>query len=152
MKKCNYCGGEYPDDLATCPADQHELVDWTPSSDVPDHPAPWLSIAVISVWLLTNFLLLVLLDPLASLLLCYVIAAWAAVDCRKIQLRGSRLLGLQFKPVVVFAVCAFFCIPFGFVWYWVMRQRVLASPLDQDGDLTIPEPSPVHTSNAPGDD
>ena len=25
MKSCPYCGGRYPDDVAVCPADQHEL-------------------------------------------------------------------------------------------------------------------------------
>jgi hypothetical protein len=66
-------------------------------------------------------------------------AVWAAIDSSRLQPRGSRLLGIAFKPVVVFAACAFFLWGFGFIWYLVMRHRVKTAPVDlkREGATTV---------------
>jgi predicted membrane protein len=81
------------------------------------------------LWLAVNFLLVGLFNIGASLLFGLLTALWAAIDCSKMQSRGSRVLGIAFKPVVVFAVCAFFLWGFGFIWYLVMRHRVKTAPI-----------------------
>jgi len=40
------------------------------------------------------------------------------------------VLGIAFKPFVVFAVVAFLLWGFGFIWYLLMRQRVKAAPVE----------------------
>ncbi len=135
MKKCPWCSKEYPDGATECSVDRQELVPFTRQPAETAHVRPdrtWLpQIAVPTVlWLVTSILLAGLFTPGASMLFGLATAWWAAVDCSKLQYRGSRVLGIAFKPVVVFAVCAFFLWGLGFVWYLVMRHRVKNAPLD----------------------
>lgn len=136
MKKCSYCGAEYPNEAVTCAVDHQQLVDWMPSSDEPDGIlAARLKrqfVLLAASGLAASVLLFVFLGPAANMVLGFIIAVWAANDCSKIQLRGCRVLGFAFKPVVVFAVCAFFFFPLGFLWYLWMRLRVMTSPLDSN--------------------
>jgi len=64
-------------------------------------------------------------------------AFWATMDCRKFGSRGSRVLAIAFKPVVVFAVCAFFLGGFGFIWYLIMRHRIRSAPVDSVGEEAV---------------
>lgn len=82
------------------------------------------------VWLIVNFLLVGYFGVGASLLFGLLTASWAAIDCSKLQPGGSRVLGIAFKPVVVFAAVAFFLWGFGFIWYLVVRHRVKTAPID----------------------
>ena len=82
------------------------------------------------LWLIINFLLIGLSSGGASFVFGLFTALWAAIDSAKLQSRGSRILGIAFKPVVVFAAVAFFLWGFGFIWYLVMRYRVKSAPLD----------------------
>lgn len=82
------------------------------------------------VWLIMNFLLIGLFTVGVSFLFGLLTALWAAIDCSRFRSRGSRVLGIAFKPVVVFAVVAFFLWGFGFIWYLVMRHRVKTAPID----------------------
>jgi hypothetical protein len=64
----------------------------------------------------------------ASAQTCLATAIWAAFDSAKFKNHGRRVLGIAFKPVVVFAVCAFFLWGFGFIWYLIQRHRVKSTP------------------------
>jgi hypothetical protein len=75
-------------------------------------------------WLIVNFLFAAWVDAAAHWLISIPLASWAAVDCAKIQTHGSRVLGIAFKPVVVFAVVALLFWGLGFIWYLVLRHRV----------------------------
>ena len=138
MKRCTYCGREHPDEAAICSLDQQPLELATSSPNAPDAPSSsesskgWPPQVVIPtvVWLMVNFLLVGLFSVGASFLFGLLTALWAAIDCSKLQSRGSQVLGIAFKPVVVFAAVAFFLWGFGFVWYLVMRQRVKSAPID----------------------
>ena len=92
------------------------------------------------LWLVVFFLLAGTYTFVASFLFGLATALWAAIDCSRLQDRGSRLLGLAFKPVVVFGVCTFFLWGLGFIWYLVMRHRVKTTPFsleNQDGRVSI---------------
>ena len=86
------------------------------------------------LWLFVNILLVGLFTVAASILFGLLTALWAAIDCSKMRSRGSRVLGIAFKPVVVFAVCAFFLWGFGIIWYLVMRHRVKTTPIDLESE------------------
>jgi hypothetical protein len=76
------------------------------------------------LWAFSMIFLLAAFGPASPYLLCLTCAVWAAMDCANLPPERSRVLGLAFKPVVVFGVCAFFLWGFGFLWYLVMRYRV----------------------------
>ncbi|MBI5387013.1 MAG: hypothetical protein HZA90_20255 [Verrucomicrobia bacterium] len=135
MKKCTWCGKEYADDAMICSLDQQTLVPCSESVAITSEKStgvdfPWHIVGFATAWLIANVLLFVFVHPAASLLFGLATALWAAIDCSQMQSHGSKVLGLAFKPVVVFAVCAFFLCGFGFIWYLVMRHRVRNAPRD----------------------
>jgi hypothetical protein len=141
MKRCTYCGREYPDDAIECSIDQQPLeVVFSLSTESilseSQSNKEWaLQIFVPSItWLVVNFLIVGLFNVAASFLFGLLTALLAAIDCSKMQPRGSRVLGIAFKPVVVFAVVAFFLWGFGFIWYVVMRYRVKTAPIDLESE------------------
>ena len=141
MKRCTYCGREHPDEAKVCSLDQRPLEFVTSPSGISESSESqsrkgWPPQVVVPavLWLLVNFLLAGLFTLGASFLFGLLTAFWAAIDCSKLQYRGSRVLGIAFKPVVVFAVVAFFLWGFGFVWYLVMRHRVRTSPIDLESE------------------
>ena len=103
----------------------------TPASSESQPSNGWPPQVVIpaALWLVVNFLLVGLFTVGASFLFGLLTALWATIDCSKLQSRGSHTLGIAFKPVVVFAVVAFFLWGFGFIWYLVMRHRVKTAPI-----------------------
>src|SRR5688500_7181097 len=111
MKRCTYCGRDHPDEATVCSLDQHPLEPVASLPDTPGSPssgssknwAPQVIVPAV-VWLIVNFVLIGLFDVGASFLFGLLTASWAAIDCSKFQPRGSRVLGIAFKPVVVFAV------------------------------------------------
>lgn len=134
MKRCAYCGREYPDEATRCALDQQPLELLVSAPKAPPAPSglhssngwpPQVVIAAV-LWLIVNFFLVGLLSVAASFLFGLLTALWAAIDCSKLQARGSRI---AFKPFVVFAVVAFLLWGFGFIWYLIMRHRVLTSPM-----------------------
>jgi hypothetical protein len=84
-----------------------------------------------ALWLAVFFFLGMMFTFAASSVFGLASAIWAAMDCMKLQSRGSRVLGLAFKPVVVFGVCVFFFWGFGFIWYLVMRHRIKTAPVEE---------------------
>jgi hypothetical protein len=166
MKKCTYCGKDYPDEAETCLLDQAPLVScYRGPSQAPAAAGDLLPrqvLAPTAVWVLSAFLLFYFLGPAGVLVLNLATAGWAAMDCAKLRTKGSRQLGIAFKPVVVFAVCAFFLFGFGFIWYLIMRYRVRSAgllapneqghgpvaeqrivPVTGSADLPIPNPDAV---------
>lgn len=139
MKTCTWCGKEYPDEATVCSLDQHPLTSSNPSPTAATEVQPssgWPPQVVVPavLWLVVNFLLVGLFTVGASFLFGLLTALWAAIDCSKLQSRGSRTLGIAFKPVVVFAVVAFFLWGFGFIWYLIMRHRVKTAPIDLESE------------------
>ena len=137
MKRCTYCGREHPDEATVCALDQQPLELVATSSGTPESPSSqsskgWPPQVVVPavLWLVVNFLLIGLFTVGASFLFGLLTALWAAIDCSRLQSRGSRVLGITFRPFVVFAVVAFFLWGFGFIWYLVMRDRVRTAPID----------------------
>lgn len=137
MKRCTYCGREHPDEATACSLDQHplELMDLPPGASAPtdsESSTGWPPQVVVPsvLWLVVNILLAVYFSVEVSCLFGLLAAIWAAMDCSKFQSNGSRILGIAFKPVVVFATVAFFLWGFGFIWYLVMRNRVQTAPID----------------------
>lgn len=135
MKRCTYCGRQHPDEATVCAFDQQPLELVATSSGTPELPnsqssRAWPPQVVVpaAVWLVVNFLLIGLFTVGASFLLGLLTALWAAIDCSRLQSRGSRVLGIAFRPFVVFAVVAFFLWGIGFIWYLVIRHRVLTAP------------------------
>jgi hypothetical protein len=128
MKKCTYCGKEYPDEAVTCSLDQEPLVACKLTAlEAPRAADDLLTrqvLAPAAAWVSIAFLLYYFLGPAGLLFLHLVTAGWAAMDCSELRACGSRQLGIAFKPVVVFAVCAFFLFGLGFIWYLVLRHRV----------------------------
>jgi len=135
MKKCTYCGEQYSDDATICSRDQYPLTNFhpasvtTPESRV-DKSLPWQIVVPAAVWLAVNFLLGGFWGSGAVFMFGLATAFWAVIDCAKIQTRGSAVLGIAFKPVVVFAVCAYLFWGLGFIWYLVMRYRIKSTPVD----------------------
>jgi sterol desaturase/sphingolipid hydroxylase (fatty acid hydroxylase superfamily) len=121
-----------------CSVDQQPLESCTPSSTAtesqPSKTWPPQVVVPAVLWLVVNFLLVGLFTVGASFLFGLLTALWAAIDCSKLQSRGSRTLGIAFKPVVVFAVVAFFLWGFGFIWYLIMRHRVKTAPIDLESE------------------
>lgn len=120
-----------------CSLDKHALelvssLSSSPESSSAQSSTGWLLQVVVPavMWLIVNFLLISLFAVGASFLFGLLTALLAAIDCSKLQSRGSRVLGIAYKPVVVFAVVAFFLWGFGFIWYLVMRHRVKTAPVD----------------------
>jgi hypothetical protein len=136
MKRCTYCGREQPDNATVCSLDQQPLEFVVSPPDGSQSPAlqsgkgwpPQVVVPAIA-WLLVNFVLVGLFSLGASFVFSLLTALWAAIDCSKLS-RGSRVLGIAFKPVVVFAAVAFLLWGFGFIWYLVMRHRVKTAPID----------------------
>lgn len=135
MKRCTYCGREHPDEATKCELDQQPLESFVASpvpteSSSPSPNTDWPPQVVIPavIWLIVNFLLIGLLGISASFFFGLLTATWAAIDCSKLQSKGSRTLGIAFKPLVVFAAVAFFLWGFGFIWYLIMRNRVRTEP------------------------
>ena len=108
-----------PLELVTTSSDSPPSTGWPPQVVVP---------AIL--WLIVNFVLIGLFSVGASLLFGLLTASWAAIDSSKLQAKGSRILGIAFKPVVVLSAVAFFLWGFGFIWYLVMRNRVKSAPVD----------------------
>ena len=141
MKRCTYCGREHPDEATACSFDQQRLESITSPSGASEPPdsqpskgwPPQIVVPAVS-WLVVNFVLVGFHIIGASFLFGLLTALWAAVDCSKLQSKGSRVLGIAFKPVVVFAVVAFFLWGFGFIWYLVMRNRVKTAPIDLESE------------------
>ena len=77
-----------------------------------------------------NLVTMAIFSVAGVILLHLATACWATIDSVKIQNRGSQVLGIAFKPVVVFAVCAGFLWGLGFGWYLVLRHRVVTTPID----------------------
>ncbi len=137
MKRCTYCGREHPDAATLCSLDQQPLEFITSpsaaaesSNSQPGKGWPPQVVVPAVLWLVVNFLLVGLFTVGASFLFGLLTALWAAIDCSKLQSKGSRVLGIAFKPVVDFAAVAFFLWGFGFIWYLVMRHRVKTAPID----------------------
>ena len=148
MKRCTWCGREHPDDASVCSLDQQplELValpSALPESSSPQSGTGWPPQVVVPavVWLIVNFLLVGLFTVGASFLFGLLTALWAAIDCSKLQSRGSRALGIAFRPLVVFAVVAFFLWGFGFIWYLVLRHHVRTAPLDSVSENATAQPT-----------
>jgi hypothetical protein len=140
MKRCAWCGREYPDAAMECSLDQQPLESVDSASEPlasagSQSSASWQrQVAIPAVaWLIVNFVLIGRFTVAASFLLNLLLAIWAAMDCAKLQSRGTRALGIVFKPVVVLAVVPFFLGGFGFVWYLVMRYRVKTAPIELEG-------------------
>jgi hypothetical protein len=91
----------------------------------------WLLQVVVpaALWVIVYFLLAGLFTIIASVLFGLTTASWAAKDCSKMQIQGTRVLGIVFKPIVVFTVCAFLLWGFGIIWYLTMRQRIMSAPV-----------------------
>ena len=144
MKQCTWCGREHPDEATVCSLDQQPL-ELVASPSAPPGSSSLQSSTGLSqqvivpavVWLIINFLLAALFSLGASFMFGLLTALWAAIDCSKLRSRGSRVLGIAFKPVVVFAVVVFFLWGFGFIWYLVMRRRVKAAPIDLETESKI---------------
>lgn len=134
MKKCPYCGKEYSDDVMACLVDQQSLGEYErdPQPDAATaNDITWRIHVLLPavLWLAVNFALLFSLGLFANMIFNLVTATWASVDCSKMQSHGSKVLGIAFKPVVVFALCAFLMWGFGFIWYLVLRRTVKDAPV-----------------------
>jgi len=124
-----------------CPFDQHRL-ETSGSSDGLSEPlecraSRWFPPEVllqIAAWLVTNLVFGIVFSVAGILLVQVACSCWAAYDCAKIQTRGTRVLGIVFKPVVAFGVCAFLLWGLGFAWYLVMRHRVRSEPVELPGE------------------
>ncbi|MFO1513368.1 MAG: hypothetical protein U1F83_10720 [Verrucomicrobiota bacterium] len=148
MKRCTYCGKGHPDEATVCSLDQQplELITspstTTKSSDLqPSKGWPPQIVVPAVLWLVVNFLLVGLFTFGASFLFGLLTALWAAIDCSRLRSKGSRVLGIAFKPFVVFAVVAFFLWGFGFIWYLVMRNRVKTAPIDLERENATARPT-----------
>src|SRR5437868_4246307 len=103
MKRCIYCGTEHPDEATACSLDQQPLeLATSPSaaSETPDSQPrkgwpPQIVVPAI-LWLVVNCLLAGFFTVGAIFLFGLLTALWAAVDCSKLQSRGSRALGIAF--------------------------------------------------------
>src|ERR1035437_1795506 len=151
MNECASCGKDYPDHAKGCPLIQESSVcsalpPTTGRGVLPDkawreRDKAWRRQVLVPavLWLVAFCFLAVAFTVAASFMLGLVTAVWAAIDSSRLQPRGSRLLGIAFKPVVVFAACAFFLWGFGFIWYLVMRHRVKTAPVDlkREGATTV---------------
>jgi hypothetical protein len=136
MKRCTFCGREEPDEARFCSVDRQPLESVaSPSTEVEAFRAQSDSSFLLqvifpgTVWLVVYFSLAGLYTILAGYLLQLSAALWAAKDCSKFHPRGSRVLGLAFKPVVVFGIVGLMFSGLGFIWYLVMRRRIKTSPL-----------------------
>ena len=136
MKKCTYCGSEYPDEVFVCPVDTHPLQAWNEQErqEVQVEAAknrPWLNEVLLpaALWLVVNFTLVFWFGPVSWLVFNLLTGWWAAMDCSKLRSHGSRTLRIAFKPIVAFALCAFLMWGFGFIWYLVLRRTVKDAPV-----------------------
>jgi hypothetical protein len=137
MKRCVYCGKECPDSVDECPFDQQRLESSEFSDELigsPEAQDPgWFPSEVllqIALWLAANLVMAVVIPVAGVFLVNLATACWAAIDCSKMQTRGSRVLGMPFKPVVVFTTCTCLLWGLGFAWYLVMRYRVKTAPME----------------------
>lgn len=147
MKQCTWCGTEHPDEATVCSLDQQPLKFVAtpastpePVSSPPSNGWPQQVVIPAAAWLIVNFLLISQLTFGASFLFGLLTASWAAIDCARLQSKGSRTLGITFTPFVAFAVVAFLLWGFGFIWYLVMRHRVMTAPNDSPSEKTTKEP------------
>lgn len=129
-----------------CPLDQHPLESITQSNSAmpgSNFDKGWpLKVVIPAVaWLIANWLLISLFGTKAIFLFGLLTALWAAIDCSRLRAKGSRKLGIAFKPLVVFAVVAFFLWGFGFIWYLIMRNRVMTAPVDLQSQNASPPPA-----------
>jgi hypothetical protein len=134
MKQCTWCGKDYPDDASVCAIDGQPLATRkSPEAAAAEKEAskPWPRQVVMPavLWLAINILLIVWPGFGVNLLFNLATAIWAAFDSAQFKNHGRRVLGIAFKPVVVFAVCAFFLWGFGFIWYLIQRHRVKTTPV-----------------------
>src|SRR4051812_32802608 len=150
MKRCTYCGREYPDNATACSLDQQPLDLITspsgpsePSDSKPTQGCPPQVLVPAVIWLVANFLLVGFFTVAASLVFGLLTALWAAIDCSRLRSKGSRVLGIAFKPFVVFAVVACCLWGFGFIWYLVMRQRVKTAPIDLESENAAAQPTEI---------
>ena len=158
MKKCPYCGREYPDDVTECLSDQHELVPCfqventiqAPTIAVaapPSDPAKTLFLHVILPgvgWLILFVVVTATLTPLGTMILNCAFGVWAARDCSKIQQHGTRVLGMAFKPIIAFYIAAIGLCGLGFIWHLILRYWVINAPLPETipASATLPPPLP----------
>jgi sterol desaturase/sphingolipid hydroxylase (fatty acid hydroxylase superfamily) len=133
MKQCAWCGKEYPDDASVCAIDGQPLAarkspEATAAEQQESKPWPRQVIIPAVLWLVANILLAYFFGAPATVLFGWATALGAAIDCAQFKNNGRRVLGIGFKPVVVFAVCAFFLWGFGFIWYLILRHKVKTAP------------------------
>src|SRR3954462_12075803 len=109
MKRCIYCGRKYPDEATACSLDQQplELINSpsatsTPSDSQPTKRCPPQVLVPAILWLVANFLIVGFFTVAASFVFGLLTALWAAIDCSWLRSKGSRVLGIAFKPFVVF--------------------------------------------------
>src|SRR5437868_2833063 len=107
MKRCTYCGREHPDDAAACSIDDQplELINSPSAASKPSDSQttksfPQQVVVPAILWLVANFLIVGFLTLAASFVFCLLTALWAAIDCSRIRSKGSRVLGITFKPLV----------------------------------------------------
>ena len=147
MKRCTYCGREHPDQETECSLDQQplELVNSPsgtsePTDSKPAGGCPPQVLVPANVWVVANFLIVGYFTIAASFVFGLLTALWAAIIVR-LRSKGSRVLGIAFKPFVVFAVVACFFWGFGFIWYLVMRQRVKTASIDLESENDTAQPT-----------
>ncbi len=127
---------QQPLELVTSPSATPESSDLQVSKGWP------LQVVVPAImWLVVNFLLIASFTIAASVLFGLLTALWAAIDCSRLRRNGSRVLGITFKPFIVFAVVAFFLWGFGFIWYLVMRNRVKTAPIEVESENVTAGPT-----------
>jgi hypothetical protein len=135
MKICSWCGKVLPEEATVCDVDGQPMVgDSSLNEENPFPTGAILAGAAILVFFVG------LMGIAGFYLFRLVSACWAYADCFRLGkrgFRGYRALGIVFKPIVVFGVCAFFLGGFGLIWYLIMRKRVAAFP-DQAEDSADP--------------
>ena len=151
MKKCTWCGRTYADEATQCLVDQQPLAACNSiTGKIPESEGAIAfrkHVIIPGGLYLLLFVLLVASFRWGVYFLSLITAAFAALDAAKYRERGTRVLGISFKPVVVFAVCAFFFFGVGFIWYLFLRHKLLTTKLEPEmehgGEEDDSPPKPV---------